>query len=150
MIMTKRLALAVASVAIVASAASAHDYAELAPLEPELRTFLVTLLEDANAADHLDGDPGMLSGGPTKISARLARIIETANDADMRWLETADYKELEHPALDRVPAGVVLQLLSDLVDAVAHAEDHADEAPDAALASDLARLQTLSDTQWGQ
>jgi hypothetical protein len=49
-----------------------------------------------------------------------------------------------------VPAGIVLQLLSDLVDAVAHAEDHADEAPDAALTSDLARLQTLSDTQWGQ
>ena len=150
MILIKRFVLAVGAIIMVASAATAHDYAELEPLEPELRTFLVTLLEDANAADHLDGDPGMLSGGPTKISARLARIIDTANDADMRWLETADYKELEHPVFGRVPAGIVLQLLSDLVDAVAHAEDHADEAPDAALTSDLARLQTLSDTQWGQ
>jgi hypothetical protein len=132
------------------SSAFAHDYAELEPLAPDLRSFLVTLLEDASASDYLDGDPDMFSAGPAKLSARLGRIIDVANDADMRWLRTADYEELDHPVFGRVPAGVVLQLLSDLVDTVAHAEDHADETPNAALSRDLIRLQALSETQWGQ
>lgn len=152
MIAVRRLALAITYAVLMASVALAHDYAELNPLDPELRSFLVTLLEDANAADHLDGDTGMFAAGPTSISARLALIIDAANDADMRWLETADYKELDHPALGRVPSGFVLQLLSDLADDVAHAEDHkgAEQATDPVLVTDLARLQTLSDTQWGQ
>lgn len=148
----RRFALAITSAVLMASVALAHDYAELNPLDPELRSFLVTLLEDANAADHLDGNPAVFAAGPSTLSARLSLIIDTANDEDMRWLETADYKELEHPALGRVPSGVVLQLLSDLADDVAHAEDHkdAEQAADQALVTDLARLQTLSDTQWGQ
>lgn len=152
MITVRRFALAVTSVMLMTSATLAHDYAELAPLEPELRSFLVTLLEDASAADYLDGDTGMFATGPTSLSARLSLIIDTANDADMRWLETANHKELEHPALGRVPSGVVLQLLNDLADDVAHAEDHTgnEQAADQALVTDLARLQTLSDTQWGQ
>lgn len=150
MITIKRLALAAVSVAIIVTTAVAHDYAEFAPLDPELRSFLVTLLEDANAADHLEGEPDMFSAGPTTLSARLTLIIDAANDADMRWLESTDYKALEHPVLGRVPAGLVLQLFSDLADAVAHAEEHADTASDVALAADLARLKTLSEKQWGQ
>jgi hypothetical protein len=43
MIMINRLALAAASVVIMTSSAFAHDYAELEPLAPDLRSGIVSL-----------------------------------------------------------------------------------------------------------
>ena len=135
---------------LLAGPAAAHDYAELAPLDPELRGFLITLLEDAGAVDRFDGDPQVLASVGAKVSARLTAVIDTADTLDLNWLNSADYQALKHPELGRVPPGFVLQLFSDLADDIAHAEDHDVSERSETMQRDLARLDALSNRVWGQ
>jgi hypothetical protein len=140
----------VAATFLISGPAAAHNYSELAPLDPELRSFLITLLEDAGAVDRFDGDPQVVAAAGANVSARLTAVIDSADKLDLNWLGAADYEALKHPELGRVPTGFVLQLFIDLADDIAHAEDHDVSERSETMRRDLARLETLSNRIWGQ
>ncbi|MEL6413667.1 MAG: hypothetical protein AAFQ15_01850, partial [Pseudomonadota bacterium] len=87
----KTIAGAVLGVGLLSSAAVAHEYEELDTLDPDLRGFLITLLEDASADGQLDGSPKLLNSVGSSVSARLIAILDDADQEDMRWLQTVPY-----------------------------------------------------------
>ncbi|MEM1088302.1 MAG: hypothetical protein AAGH90_11275 [Pseudomonadota bacterium] len=148
----KVLGATVAITLLAATPLAAHEYEEFEPLDPELRSFLVTLLEDASVGGRLAGSPELLSKTERSVSARLNAILDAADQDDTNWLQTAPHSELEHPVLGRVPVGQILQHFSLLAGEIAHAEDHAEDhsESDTDFARDMARLKTLSDQKWGR
>lgn len=133
-----------------AAPAAAHEYGELEPLDADLRSFLISLLEQAAEEGHLDGEPDSFSDAGPSVSARLARVVSTATQADMAWLETVNVEGLDHPLYGRAPAGLILQRLDELVSDVIHFEEHAELGYDAegAFSQDMQRLERLSSSAW--
>jgi hypothetical protein len=117
-------------------AAQAHDYAELAPLDPVLRTALIEVLEEAAAEGRLR--PAASEG--EALEPGLAALLDAlAPDRRRRLADRLREKAgVEDPA--RLPANLLLPLFYDLADFSGHA--HA--APgDARAEGDRARLDRL-------
>ncbi|MEM1402240.1 MAG: hypothetical protein AAGG55_02810 [Pseudomonadota bacterium] len=133
------------------SPTTAHEYEELAPLGDALTLFLVELLEEGRSTGHLKGSFDR-SSASQETAIRLELMVDTVSPNDMRWLEEVPRRELEHPALGRVPASQVLTLLSALAHALNHSGDDHDAPPQEAN-SDLSgikeRLEDLSKNYWG-
>lgn len=132
---------------LFSQAASAHDYHELEPIDPALRGFLITLLEDARDEDLLRG----AFENSASVSAELSTLLDDLNAADATWLATVDYPELDHPRLGRLPLGIMLGLFSDLTEFARDYEAHGEESftGDASAKADFERLSQLSKDWWG-
>ncbi len=141
------IALAACIFSVGSMPAQAHEYHEFDPLDPALRGFLIQILEDARAEDKFRGE----FENRSSVTEELQLVLETNTEEDRQWLREADYPELIHGQIGRLPLGVIMQFFRDLTDFAHTFENHgmAEFTGDDSAEVHFQRLKNLSDTYWG-
>ncbi len=138
--------LAAAVLALAPLWAGAHDYDELAPLDPALRSALIDVLHAAAQAGELTTDPDAAASPDADGMAALLDRLEP--DA---WTALADRLRHRAGVTDpaRLPDSTLVPLFYDLHDFSAHFEAHEHEGAGPAQ-DDLRRLQEILDRMEAQ
>lgn len=127
--------------------ARGHEYHELEPIEPALRSFLIKVLEDARHEGFFQGD----FENTSSVADELTELLGSLTAEDSQWLKAKAYPEFEHPTIGRLPEGVITSFFYDLAEFAHTYESHGAESfsGDDTAEADFARLSALSKSWWG-